>query len=114
MHVAGVAVGRDDDDTSAPVSQSEREQDALVLALMGRSCCPGAWWGTLNGAAPDIAGLYSTPPEASPMEPEAAPPKGVAANPLHLQKCYTDRRRGVARLTRFCIIRLVTILRSSV
>jgi len=107
-------VRRDDDDTLRAGLPSEREQDALVLALMGCSWCPGAWWGTLNGAAPDIAGLYSTPPEASPMEPEAAPPKGVAANPLHLQKCYTDRRRGVARLTRFRIIRLVTILRRSV
>ena len=84
------------------------------VALMGCSCCPGAWQGTLNGAAPDIPGVYSTRPEALPMEPEAAPPKGSRANPLHLQKCYTDRRRGVARLTRFRITRLVTILRSSV
>jgi len=81
---------------------------------MGVFLLRGSVVGTLNGAAPDIPGLYSTRPEAPPMEPEAAPPKGVAANPLRLQKCYTDRCRGVARLTRFRITRLVTILRSSV
>jgi len=41
MHAAEGAVRRDD--TLRAGLPSARERDALVLALMGCCCCPGAW-----------------------------------------------------------------------